>query len=301
MIWGLRLKHNNLYSNILLYLLILISTKIGYSQNIEKKEPTKISNLATKEVLKIIVVPRIKMTEKNSLKSYSWWISQTEPLETEMAPVSVPNKLKIPVAFKQVLKKMKDDFLKENIDMEFMLSNVNSSNIKNFENYYLITGNLILDSKNIESADLNEISFYQIKNSALNLVFLSRTGTFTSDSSFRGLTQELNDQILNKSSNKIYEKHNSPGNEYQVIFESELTFEELGQIRVTIKDSLGIGLENVQLYTSENNKYTFKIYAPSNPFEVLKKLVFVNGPYKNEILDNQIIFKTYSENELLEP
>lgn len=300
-----KLKHN-----IFIQSLIFLIGISNVSAETTKTDKNISKENKTVEVLEIKIVPRIRLTEINSLKSYTWWNSPNDETKnndlepedklenkTDSQESIKKNSLKIPLAFKTLLKKMKADFLKENIDIKFYLSQVNSKNIGEYENFYLITGNLLIDSKNKEKADLTELSFYQIKNSSVNLLFLSQTATFTSESSFRGLGLEFNEKI----NNKIYEKSDYKTSEFLLIFENELNYEELGQIRQSIAENLSIDINQVKLYSSETNKYTFKLFVTQNPFNKLQSISFVNGPYKTEIKDRQITFKTFSEDEILEP
>ncbi len=298
MILAHRLKHNILLQILFGLIVQLFSTPFTTAETIKKSAEVAVPV----QLLEIKVVPRIRLTEVNSLKSYVWWNNapENENLGTEAKNGSTEiktNSLKIPIAFKTLLKKMKEDFLKENIDVKFYLSQVNSKNVGEYENYYLITGNLIIDSKNKERADLTELSFYQIKKSALEMLFLSQTATFTSESSFRGLALEFNDKI----NDKVYEKPDFNTTEFLIIFENELNYEELSQIRLGIQEGLSIDINQIKLYSSETNKYTFKLFVTQNPYDKIKSLNFVNGPYKTEIKDRQITFKTFSDEEILEP
>lgn len=341
-----KMKHNVFLAYLsLMFLLAFEHQVFSQIKKTTSKKSTKKEELQL-PILNLRIIPRIKMIEKNSLKSYIWWtsgqidqsetsglLSRSDQSETSgllsrsdqsgtginpviqndstlsktendkpLDVVSIDlgdsfRKIKTPKIFQDVLKKMKVDFFSENINLDFFLTPISAENISSYEDYFVLTGNLVLDSKNKKTVELNELSFYQIKNSKLNLLFISQITNFTAHSSFQGLAKELNDQL----SNKIYSTKTNSDSYYTVVFESELEFEELKSIQLNLKKALSLDLNQVQLFASEKNRYTFNVFTNSDPFDKIKNLTFVNGPYKHEVSDKTIVFKNFSEQEVLEP
>jgi hypothetical protein len=161
-----------------------------------------------------------------------------------------------------------------------------------------LTGNLILDAKNKEDHSLLDLSLYKIENKNLNLILVSNVASYTISSNFRTLVVDLK-QKLNPS---LQSKDTPLTSEiaYLVIFENELSFDEINQIRLAISSTLKIPLEDVMLLFSENNKYTLKIKTSNSPFNLLKDVVFVKGPYQNKINENEMIFSPYTEDNFQE-
>jgi hypothetical protein len=236
---------------------------------------------------KILVIPRIKLIEKNSLKSYSWW-EKEDP--------------KVPNIYKLILNKLKDDFLLEKLDVEIAFKKINKDNMSEFENSFVVFGTLVLDSLNKSEHKLKDFSFYKIENGQLKFLMLSNTEDLDIKSNFRSIAVVLKEKINNFSID-IKPKNEAdewkPKNSYLIVFENELSYEELNQIRASIKEALNEDINNVKLLYSETKKYTFQVISKNNPFELLKKTIFVNGPYEFEVIENSLIFKPYTEEDVL--
>lgn len=238
----------------------------------EKKNEVVFENLS--------VIPRLKLTEKNSLKSYSWWEN---------------DKPKIPKIYKLLLRKMKQDFLLEQFDMKFEIKKITKDNMSSFEGYYVLMGNLIVDSEDKKFHELLELSLYKVQNEELKLMFVSQTGAMTLDSSFRTLAMTLKDKkqdqkVITDSSPTKYLNPSSV-NSYLVVFENELSFNDLELIKDKIQSLLQLQDTDISLLYSENKKYTYQLKSAQNPESILKNQAFVNGPYQMVSRDKTITFR----------
>lgn len=253
----------------------------------ESKTKTNTQNkVLEKDIQEIHIIPRIKITERNSLKSYSWWEEK---------------KPRVPKAYKVILKKIKDDFLLENYQVNYVLKPLSKNTLDLYNGHYVIYGNLILDNKNANVHELTDMSIYKIHNGSMDLVLISNVASQDIHSSFRIFATQLRDKkhnndIVSPTQQSAYLDVNAKA-KYHVVFENELTYEELKQIQNTIAENLKINLENIKLLYSENNKYTFELNVSKNPFKDLKNLVYINGPYQSEIKDHSLIFKSLVEHE----
>ncbi len=237
-------------------------------------------------VQKLLIVPRIKLTEKNSLKSYEWWNSP---------------KPKISKIYKQILKKIKQDFLLESFEIDYQIKTIGKENMNLFEGYFVLLGNLVIDSKNKQFHELIDLSLFEIKNGTMNLVGIASQEILNSRSSFRSFAKSLNEKATNAALPEVNTKpkylNSTDAGIYFVVFENELSYNELKQIKEKMQKILGIGKEDVSLLFSESKKYTFQLKSSKNPEPILVKEAFVKGPYQTFMNENTLVFKTIAPEE----
>lgn len=244
----------------------------------DKKEEIVIENLN--------VIPRIKVTEKNSLKTYNWWEEK---------------KPRIPKAYKLILKKLKDDFLLEHYNVEYAFKVLSKDNLPTFNDYYILSGNLIIDAKNKDQHELVDLTVYKINNSAMDLILISNIESQDTDTNFRTYAQRLKDKLTEKTEAASSQYLDTQAaKKFLIVFENELGYEELKQIQTNIAEHLKLGADKIQLLYSENKKYTFELKTNLNPFVALQGMVFINGPYSSEVLENTIVFKPLVQEESVE-
>lgn len=269
------------YGLISCYIIFLSSQifNLHYASAAEKKIDTPI---AAVETLKII--PRIKVTEINSLKSYAWWEN---------------DKPKIPKVYKLLLGKIKRDFLLENYNIEYVIKKVSPQTMPNFNGSFMVFGTLLIDANNPKFHELRDLTIYQIKNGAMNMTLVSSLATLNLQSSFRTVALDLKDR-LNPTSNAEAQSKAfldvSTSKKYLLVFENELSFSELNSIKEKVKETLNLESQDISLLYSEENKYTFQLRSSKDPEEALKSLTLVNGPYNVSRADaSTIVFKTLTD------
>jgi hypothetical protein len=190
---------------------------------------------------------------------------------------------------------MRQDFLLEKYDVKFEIKKITKENMPSFEGFYVLMGNLIVDSEDKKFHELLELSLYKVQNSELQLVLVSQTAVLNLDSSFRSLALTLKEkqQYQKTAASSLTSKYlNAEAlNSYLVVFENELSFDDLELIKVKIQVLLKLQDSDISLLYSENKKYTYLLKSAQNPITVLKDQAFVNGPYQMVSADKTITFK----------
>lgn len=240
-------------------------------------------DLKEEEQVQVIqMIPQIGLTEVNSLKTYAWWKS---------------SKPKFSKILKLFLKKMKADFLEQKIQLKFVSQKLDEKGLAAMDGDYVLSGDLMVNSKDRKNSKLVNLSFYQIKNMKLSLIHVSKVAEFSLSSNFRPLAH----YILNPNFERLIDrkdqlvKSNSK-EEFLISFKNELNFDELNQIKSELITGLGLKDDTLlSLYTSENSLYVFKLVSKVNPYQKIKNLIFVKGPYQSTVEENSITFSPVVE------
>ena len=108
------------------------------------------------DILDIFVVPKIRITEKKSLKSKSWWKNKRR---------------RVPSVYKKMLGKIRKDFRSKNINLKYkpFPRGKGVGVDKMSEDLYVIFGDLVLDKKNPKFMSLENLRFFQFKDLQNNL------------------------------------------------------------------------------------------------------------------------------------
>lgn len=239
----------------------------------EEKEP--------KSLKEILIIPRIRLTEKNSLKSYDWWTSKRP---------------KISKTFKMILKKMQQDFVLESYDLKYVFKPVTKNDISKFNDHYVMFGNLILNSNDKQDFELSGVSFYKIEDGQMKFVFIPSTASQSLADNFRPYASSIN---VNKHEDENLEMTDVSKNSYLIVFKNELNIDELNLIKEKITESLKVDSSKISLIFFENKKYTFRLKVAKNPFSQLKDLDYINGPYDCILNDKVITFKPVIGKDLI--
>lgn len=266
---------------------LMIMTLISYSGLAADSKTVasnpKLSNKTTQELTEaepetITIVPRIRITDNNTMQSYAWWEK---------------DKFKIPNVYKEFLKKIKDDFALEKYQIKYEVQILTKENMKDHEGLYVLFGNMIYDSKDKKNLTVTDLSLYKIQNGNMDLLVIPNVAFYNLQSSFRPYALNLKEKL--KLTPTLQTESTNPMTQYFVVFENELNYEELNQIKESMKQTLGLKSEDIQLLYSETGKYTFQLKINRNPAALLKDVIFVNGPYQSAVNDHTIVFKPMAE------
>lgn len=260
-------------------------TQEGHEE--KEEDPNTQAFVATLEpVLKIKVLPYISIVNKDTLKTYKWWLAEDK---------------KVPSVYKQFLKKLMTDLRSEAISLkyEFMptpnIDELDKEKLKSLEINYILTGEMIYDRKNkkgfavtgfkIKSIDNESDIFFQ-KNGQVNS--LKDLNFLISDLVAHLRTrQEPGPTLLPVTKNNLFLK-----------FQIELSFNEIEKIMEQIISEVPT-LQDVKIYTLQGAETTLALYPKETSqaksiFAQISDLHFLKGPYNKTIEDKTLILKPYT-------
>ena len=273
------------------------------------------------DILDIFVVPKIRITEKKSLKSTSWWKNKRR---------------RVPSVYKKILRKIKKDFRSKNINLKYkpFPRDKGVGADKMSEDLYVIFGDLVLDKKNSKFISLENLRFFKFKDLQNNLsphpkkreesskknvskevhdpeetlreevsdkiapwIVFSRTKSYNLESDFGDFATDIKEEIslrklVHSKSKEIQEE------KYKVLFKSNLEFNELSQIKYQVIKELNLDPNQFQYFYLEEGAYTFVLRAPYKILKKIQKLTFIKGPYKSKIVKETLIFEPYTDDDL---